>query len=254
MFEKIRTKISDFFNRLPAIILIPAVLLIAFAIAGFFIWAGIEMSPVTEKAAEDLLSGKATVQDSQNDSNRYGSGKNSNSNASQSSDGSGNSGVGSGLHPEPENSSNGGFKSGDLNQQGGTGGSSGGTGGSYQSQTNGNTAGSSGAGSGLNPEPENSSNGGFKSGDLNQQEGSDSSSGQQGDDSGAGTQLGNNSNINQNNSEQECYHPPGNVQKWWHNATPKQKECYISQHGQPNLGRQVPYFCDYNNSEDCYYR
>lgn len=254
MLSEIRAKISDFFNRLPAVALIPLVLLVAFGIAAFLIWAGIEMSPVTEKMAEDLLTEKAPVPNNQNGSSSSGRPGSNIQTVPVEEDGRGERIDSQSSGAEKYNV----YRAGTDKSASSSGSSSGDAGG------NGSL---SNIGSGMRPEPENSSNSGFKSGDLNQQENLGQGGAQP---SGPSGQTKTNNNSNQNSSDngpggggqdeeeeaqqEECYHPPGDVQKWWHNATSKQKECYISQHGQPNLGQQAPYFCAYNNSEDCYYR
>ena len=247
---------ADFFNRIPAVILIPVVLLIAFAIAAFFIWAGIELSPVVEKVPQDVLNNNGRVQDNQNLDNI---GKNSNSVPGRVSEDTaglnspGSSKVGSGLNPEPDSSA--------------------------ISETKGNSSvipsnveeplKQSDQGDNGNLRDPSASVGMTSGSNENNDQGFGGTANLSGDDTsqapGSGDR-GNNSNANQNSSDggseeqggggtqQECYHPPGDVRKWWNKATPKQKECYISQHGMPDFGRQVPYFCDYNNSEDCYYK
>lgn len=50
-----------------------------------------------------------------------------------------------------------------------------------------------------------------------------------------------------------CTYPTGDINVWWHSASLKQRDCYISKHGVPVFSQEEPYFCDYEKSEDCYY-
>ncbi len=50
-----------------------------------------------------------------------------------------------------------------------------------------------------------------------------------------------------------CTYPTGDINVWWHSASLKQRDCYISKHGVPVFSQEEPYFCDYENSQDCYY-
>ena len=255
MFNKLRNTVSEFFNRLPAIILIPAVLLIAFAIAGIFIWAGIELSPVTEKNTGDFFSEKASVQDGQDTTSSSGK---------IGDDALGQNGEDAGT----QGSSSRGAGSGKYNfAEGGTGGSSNGSENGSSGNKSGGSDQSSSSGTNSGDTRGDSSNDTNLNGDLT--EINDNAASQVNNQiSGSSDQPVNDSDTNQDSSddepeeqdesgsqeEEECYHPPGDVRRWWNDATPKQKECYISQHGMPDLGPQVPYFCDYNNSEDCFYR
>ena len=59
-----------------------------------------------------------------------------------------------------------------------------------------------------------------------------------------------NRNVN-SSSKGNCTYPSGNVLEWWFKSSKEEKECYISRHGIPDFGDTEPYFCDYENSEDC---
>jgi len=260
MLKEFKAKISDFFNRLPAVILIPAVLLIAFAIAGVLIWAGIEMSPITQKTAEELMAEKAGVQDGQETGN--GSGKTDNSNT--------NNRVGTEFNSEPGDSRNPGSRlpdgqarsnleptQEDESPAGLRGTKNGSSGGTSENDSGGNSSSNIDLDSPDRQIDENSESKSGVNGASSDSIGAsgEGANGKEGNQfSESGSQSGSNNNANQNSAQPKCYHPPGDVRKWWHDAPPKQQACYISQHGMPDLGQQVPYFCDYNNSEDCYYR
>lgn len=51
-----------------------------------------------------------------------------------------------------------------------------------------------------------------------------------------------------------CTYPSGSVSIWWKRATQAQKNCYVTKNGQPDFSNPEPYFCDYENNEDCYIR
>lgn len=71
--------------------------------------------------------------------------------------------------------------------------------------------------------------------------------------SGSGVKSAGSSSAAGNATYTGCTYPTGDINVWWHSASLKQRDCYISKHGVPVFSQEEPYFCDYENSKDCYY-
>jgi len=217
-------RISDFFNRIPSVALIPAVMLLALGIAAFLIWVGIKLSPVVIKEEGAIT-----------EERKKEKGKKNNTPAGEEENGFwGESPFGGKVNGLRDTGSDLGLETG-----GGTAGVNGGTENSGgQTDQNNQNAVSNTAGSSLSYGDEGEGGTGAQAGS---------------------SYYGKNRNSNKSvsgsgNASKRCTYPAGDINVWWHNATQRQKNCYISQHGLPDLSSKVPYFCGYDNSEDCYYR
>jgi len=245
-FYRWKILISDFFNKIPAIILVPGVLLAAFLAAALLILMGIRMSPVSLKESPDPFESKknndnkAQVINSPSEdysrSNEYFSANSESQSRSRS--GYGDNDYGLDLPDEAPAKK--------------------------PSQSQGSTD--------LSNQNENSKETGLpasatsnkSSNDINAEEtatvkqetnsGSSGSNGIKADSEATSTSYSSSSGLNQEESSSGCSYPEGDVNIWWRKATAKQKDCYIKQHGQPNFNRDTPYFCDYDSNEDCYYK
>jgi len=233
--------ISDFFNKIPAVILIPGILLASFLIAVFLIWSG------TKVAVIDMVDPFGSSGNT-NGKKALSSNKNSNTEDDFTSDtyrnGSGNSASG----------------------ETGSAGNSGQNGGSLAGQTNngsGESSGDTGASSGLSDGTSqtaggSSSESSSEQADVGGSHSSSSDSGSGGASQGAkkmpssssGGGIGNenyNSNVSAN-----CTYPEGDVSLWWRRAPKIERDCYIKENGFPDFLASEPYFCDYEKNEDCY--
>lgn len=227
MFGKVKLVVANFFNRIPPVVLIPTVMLMALGIAVFLIWAGIKLSPVVMKEngvfGEEGKRGKGREND-------VLTGSTDSSLAEEDkfcSEGGGFYGACSSLNLET---------GGDV--------ATGATGANSEAEGNGQP-GQSNQGTVSNTTSDSLSSG-------NEEEGATSA---QTNSSYYGNIRNSNKSISGSGSaSKKCAYPAGDVNLWWHNATPRQKNCYISQHGQPDLSSKAPYFCGYEDSKDCYYK
>jgi len=236
-FYRWKILISDAFNKIPTIILIPGILLGSFLIAVFLIWTGVRLAPVSFKELSDpyKTEGKA---------NRAGSSDNANSNSESSGGDSTRAETERDWNYDSEN-----LGAGNFNVNGGgkeSGNMSGGqSSNSAQSNSNVNSTAPDSSNSGASGETAESTkkaSGNSSSTELEvENEVTSSSSSTSGSAQGESTSG-------------DCTYPEGDVNRWWSKATKIQRECYIKKHGLPDFSKNGPYFCDYQNSEDCYYR
>jgi len=236
--------ITDFFNKIPAVILIPGILLAAFLIAILLIWSGTKVAVID--VAEPYGAGSNTNATRSQDS---GANKNNNidNNFELNQDGENNSTL---SGPEDQNNGAGLNPGSTAGQTGnGTGGSAGGggnpvIGGSQGGSANSNTVtgetGSSQSGSDRDSSGSSSSS----SGEITPETAKRLPSTSQGTAEEGGPQ---NTNVSEN-----CTYPEGDVELWWRRSTKKQRDCYIKKNGYPDFLGKEPYFCDYEKNEDCY--
>ena len=224
---KIRILISDLFNKVPAIILIPGILLTALSIAIFFIWAGMKMAPVSLKEPEDpyVSNGNnnntrnssvktSTIQDQNNPDESLNDSGNDYYSQRKTENGYNDSSAEAVNEIQSTNNSEGNNSKDNKNNN--------------QSLIGVSTSGSS-----------------TESGDedLVAAEGSMSSS-----------SSTDSSTVSSTSTSSGCTYPSGSVSTWWKRATQAQKNCYVTKNGQPDFSNPEPYFCDYENNEDCYIR
>gem|GEM_PF-1562396 len=238
---------ADFFNKVPTVILVPAVLLISFLAAAFLIWAGIKLAPVSIREPADPYESKGNNNSSKLPSEGGGPGDSDQQGYSDGARSSGNA-----KRSELTGENRGLNKSGDSSQQG---------------RDEAQRPESAGSG-GLNRQGESSleqsidssvSDDGINTTNKDQKSSSSSSSGSSkennSNNSSSGSSTFNDDAAKPNESTSEnCTYPEGDVKIWWSRATRKQRDCYISRNGPPNFGKDTPYFCDYESNEDCYYK
>ncbi len=239
---------ADFLDRISPSILISTIFLLALALAGGLVWAGIKLSPiiVKEPSLEDKLQLKKNSTNGASDGSNF---SNSNDNfedalfakkemATNSNNNQEN------YYNDKENQVgsdqiSGGEKKNNSNSQDVLSGNSSGTNDTVPESYQGGN---------------NQDNGGQNiSNDLSGGENNISSNSNKEIYEGSAFKANSNQNVSYLIGVGGCRYPAGDVSLWWHSATKQQQKCYISTNGQPNLNRP-PYFCPYENNEDCYYR
>lgn len=213
-------------------VLVPVVLIVALGIAALLIWAGIKLAPVSLRDPEAYLANQQT----QSGKNYSGTAENNNQNNNQNN---------SGSNPSISDY---------LNQPGASVTPDAGGSGTVPDITSGSDNAS------LQAQNKNIGNSG--SSPVNNNNQNFSSSGSSGtvettetEPGKSGSSAADTANSRTDTSDSSgCTYPSGNLDSWWHTASQKQRDCYISKMGQPRFDSSAPYFCDYNNSQDCYYR
>ena len=201
-------------EKIPPGILIPLVVFGSVAFAVFLIWLGIKLAPVELTDPETLSAEKQQEEWRKKRLNKGNGNENSTEDIS----------LPEYQYNPNENKADaqeGSVADNDNFNSGGTG------------------SGSEGDQSGVANQADTSSSGNDQNEDTS--ENSDSSS-----KSGDATQNG-------STAAAGCTYPSGDINVWWHKASLKQRDCYISKHGVPVFSSEEPYFCDYENSKDCYY-
>jgi len=246
-----KTLIADFFNKIPAVILIPGILLASFLIAVLLIWSG------TKVAFIDVAEPFAA--NSNANGNRSPGSGNKNGNFDGDIDFSLNNPANRGAAGSA--GSAGADKNDDiglLNNQGGQ--NSGGA-----QESGGESSGGGGSASGddslpagsppANGDAANISGAGPAGGSQGSSSSSSGSAGAEAAKRLPSYSYGSNDNANSNansNVSENCTYPGGDVKLWWRRAPKKQRDCYIKKNGWPDFLADEPYFCDYEKNEDCY--
>lgn len=231
---------SDFFNKVPMVILVPGVLLVSFLIAAFLIWAGMKMAPVYIREPIDPYESKS----------------NSNSARPPSEE------AGAGNSSQGENNGNSRYSfsdgNGSVSEQadGGTLSNSRRTGGGEENQLP--ATGQNNVPQGIDSSVSEVSNVNSNTADKSRNSSSSSSGEKESGDSGNSgfsSSAGESGAVKPNESTSgDCTYPEGDPKLWWSRATKKQRDCYVSKNGPPNFGKDMPYFCDYESNNDCYYK
>ena len=237
-----RQKIADFFDRVSPAVLIPSVFLSALLLAGGLIWAGIKLSPIVVKdsSEEDRIPIKRNTMSS-------GGEDFSNSNDNFEDDLFTPKETGVDSNGNQKNYYDGGESQSGSDQI------SGGENGGDQSPLAGDSGGTNDTTTTEN----------YQGGDSHisdQSASSDLGGGEDNISSNNNREIYNGGTPRANSNQNSylvglggCHYPSGDVSIWWHSATKKQQDCYVGKNGQPDLYRP-PYFCPYENNEDCYYR
>lgn len=229
--------ISDFFNKIPTIILIPGILLGSFLAAILLIWSGMKMAPVEIREPFENNSNtnarKRSVGDKNNNlegmenpgenhDSYNNSSANLDSNANADLDKTGSNGQNSGTNQLNDNLHN-----------------------SNPTNQGNSTVDNSEINTDRNQESE---------GRSSSQSTSATTSSSSKSTSSYGTSTSTNSSAYGNSTSGNCIYPEGDVELWWRRATKKQRDCYITKNGFPDFFKNSPYFCDYDNNDDCYIR
>lgn len=240
-FYRLKGLVTDFFNKVPAIILIPGIILFAFGFAASLIWLGTKVAVIEVREP-------------------YESNSNVNAKKKANSNKNGNDDLGESEYYEYYNEQNNGSglnnggtqNSGNFNpadQSSGNSSNSGGLGGQPGVSTGGQTGSTSGS---ENPDSQNSGSSSSSSSSSKSEEDEGNTSSRSGSSSTSSSQS--NQNLNSNtNVEVNCTYPSGDAETWWRRSPKAQRDCYIMKNGRPKFV-DTAYFCDYNNDDDCYIR
>lgn len=239
---RIKVLISDFFNKVPAVILIPSILLISFLAAAFLIWAGMKMSPVTTNIEDPY--------ESNGNSNKPAARRNTNNSGFQNQadvDAIINS---SPTYSSPDSRNN---DNSEINRGGGDSidGNSDQDQARVQTQAQTQSAENNSSSSGSDVPANANTSYSTSSEDANQvndtQTSTSSGSNKKPSSNSESSNLGSDNNISDT-----CTYPEGDAALWWRRSSKKQRNCYIKKNGYPEFVKNDPYFCDYDKNEDCY--
>lgn len=222
--QKIKTYFKNLFSKVPPIILVPLVLITAFGIAAFLIWAGIKLSPVEiqnpEGYAEERKknqNSKVKITDTENEDSQSSQGD-----WESNSEGAGGDPEEFKAPPSPDKPN-------------------------PNKESSQNIVGLPTQSSKPAPQTNTNSNDGTSQVKEENVEAPSYTPRAKSENVNINPELGGSSHPD------PCTYPDGDINVWWHTASQKQKDCYIAQHGLPNFKKEEPYFCDYNKSQDCFY-